>query len=66
VKQGNTFMTMEEQQRWFSDYREEFTTKGRMKHWRVQRPERYGNPQTDTGMAVFLNMLIRKEVQSTG
>ena len=24
VKQGNTFMTMEEQQRWFSDYREEF------------------------------------------
>ncbi|HFD4207208.1 TPA: transposase, partial [Pseudomonas aeruginosa] len=24
VKQGNTFMTMEEQQRWFSDYRKEF------------------------------------------
>ncbi|MCV2535955.1 integrase core domain-containing protein, partial [Enterobacter wuhouensis] len=24
VECGNTFMTMEEQQRWFSDYREEF------------------------------------------
>lgn len=24
LAQGNTFMTMEEQQRWFSDYREEF------------------------------------------
>ncbi|MBG0582165.1 hypothetical protein I4O65_20945 [Enterobacter kobei] len=32
-----------------------------MKHWREQRPERYGNPQTDTGMAVFLSEALTGE-----
>jgi transposase InsO family protein len=66
VKQGNTFMTMEEQQRWFSDYRKEFNYERPHEALAGATPGTVWQPQTDTGMAVFLNMLIRKEVQSTG
>lgn len=65
LKQGNTFMTMEEQQRWFSDYREEFNHERPHEAWQAQRPERCGNRRADNGMAMFLNMHIRREAVST-
>ena len=54
-------MTMEEQQRWFSDYREEFNHERPHEATAGATPERCGTPRSASGMAVFLTMPIRQE-----
>jgi hypothetical protein len=66
LAQGNTFMTMEEQQRWFSDYREEFNYERPHEALAGATPGTVWHPSSASGMAVFLTMPIRQEERSTG
>lgn len=59
VECGNTFMTMEEQQRWFSDYREEFNHERPHESLCGVPPGACGSRRNGSGMAGRRNTFIR-------
>lgn len=60
LNQGNTFLTMEEQQWWLNDYRGELSNE--MPHEALAR---CGNPRAGSGLVEFLDMFIRQIAWST-